>query len=630
MKSNYTGYIERMEEIRRLSTPALTGISRAGGYTDRLRENFAKIGALAAENRAFLQSVLLPVLDGSHRLTAQETDDLLAFGERLMSAVDVENLDLPIMSLVSRKLLQDARTQRDLSTCIRLMDVRMDTCYAMMSLMGRVAAYPAIADRYRREGLEIGRQLCAYLERDRFASLDDESRRTVLTDARYMAVFYEGTTADQYPLSAETDLLDAMLELSEDPFYAALVPGFDWPYFRYRALNYYAKTTDLCNVRGFGPEQLRRICDRTEAFAELWRSDVGRFSRYDNEKQIAMLVYRNRYLAGQIGLGDYRAELIALYRQRDPAQYDLNGVYDNLQIPLEALSLLNPTLITGEDRSRIESVYRNMLLYAFHMPNNGSLSTLLEYYISIMDRFIEIPGGITFEDMVLQCLAALHPPTYIHSVMVAALSRCLCGHLIDARPELLTGVLGCRDAGDVRARREQLCDFVYHAGLCHDFGKLSIIDTIFVYGRDLLDMEFEMIKAHPRSGYDMLMKYDATRPYADVALGHHRWYDNSCGYPEDFDIRKSPLRTVIDLVTCTDCMDAATDSVGRSYKCFKTLDDFMGEVRAGSGTRYAPWLPELLEAPDTRADLMALLDQGRRETYKDTYFLLRRMCGVDL
>ncbi len=630
MKSLYSGYIERMEEIRRLSTPTLTGISQAGGYSDRLRENFAKIGALAAENRSFLQSVLLPILDGSHRLTAGETDDLLTFGEQLMSAVDAENLDLPIMSLVSRKLMQAPRTQRDLATYVRLLDVRMDTCYAMMGLMGRVAAYPAIANRYRREGLEIGRQLCAFLDRERFASLDVESRRTVLTDARYMAVFYEGTTAGQYPLNAELDLLDSMLALSEDPFYSALVPGFDWAYFKYRSLNYYAKATDLCNVRGFGPDQLQKICDRTEAFAAFWKSDVERFSKYDNEKQVAMLVYRNRYLAGKISLADYRAELITLYSQRDPAQYDLNGVYDNLQIPLEAFSLLNPGLITSEDRERIESVYRNMLLYAFHMPNNGSLSTLLEYYISIMDRFIEIPGGISFEDMALQCLAALHPPTYIHSVMVAMLSRCLCNHLIDTRPELLIGVNGCESAEDVRARREQLCDFAYHAGLCHDFGKLSIIDTIFVYGRDLLDMEFEMIKAHPRSGYDMLMKYDTTRPYADIALGHHRWYDNSGGYPADFDIGQSPLRTVIDLVTCADCMDAATDSVGRSYKRFKSLDDFTGEVRAGSGTRYAPWLPALLEAQDTRDDLMALLDEGRKKTYKDTYYLLRRMCGANL
>lgn len=628
MKSLYYSYIERMEDIRRLSTPTLTGISQAGGYSDRLRENFARIGALAAENRAFLQSVLMPMLDGAHRLTVEEVNDLLAFGEQLLSATEAENLDLPIMSLVSRKLMQDDQTQGDLAVYLKLLDVRMDTCYAMMNLMGRVSAYPTIANRYRREGLEIGGRICAFLDREQFAALDVECREIVLTDARYMAVFYEGATSKQYPLNAEMDHLDAMLALSEDAYYHALVPGFDWRYFKYRALNYYAKMTDHGNVRGFERDQLLKICERTEEFVAFWQSDAERFSKYDNEKQVTMLLYRNRYLAGYISLQDYRAELIALYNRRDPTQYDLNGVYDNLQIPLEAFSVLNPDLITAQDRARIGGVYRNMLLYAFHMPNNGSLSTLLEYYISIMRRFIEIPGGISFEDMVLQCLAALHPPTYIHSVMVAMLSGCLCGHLIDTRPELLIGVNGCESAEEVARRREELCDFIYHAGLCHDFGKLSIIDTIFVYGRDLLDMEFELIKAHPRSGYDMLMKYDSTRAYADAALGHHRWYDNTGGYPPDYDALRSPIKAVVDLIACADCLDAATDSVGRSYKHFKTLDDYIGEVEAGAGTRYAPWLPELLADRDTRRDLEELLDKGRKDTYAQTYHLLRRMCDV--
>ena len=164
MRLQYADYIKRLEEIRRLSTPTLTGISRADGYSDRLQENFAKIGMLAAENRAFLQSVLMPVLDGTHRLTAEETDDLLAFGEHLISAVEAENLDLPIMSLVSRKLIRDAQTEKDLSAYIRLLDVRMDTCYAMMNLMGRVTAYPTIANKRRQEGLEIGREICAFLD----------------------------------------------------------------------------------------------------------------------------------------------------------------------------------------------------------------------------------------------------------------------------------------------------------------------------------------------------------------------------------------------------------------------------------------------------------------------------------
>ena len=77
-------------------------------------------------------------------------------------------------------------------------------------------------------------------------------------------------------------------------------------------------------------------------------------------------------------------------------------------------------------------------------------------------------------------------------------------------------------------------------------------------------------------------------------------------------------------------MDAATDTVGRSYKYHKTLDDFLDEIRAGAGTRYAPWLPELLSEENTRRDLESILHDGRKDTYKNTFYLLRRMCGADL
>ena len=76
---------------------------------------------------------------------------------------------------------------------------------------------------------------------------------------------------------------------------------------------------------------------------------------------------------------------------------------------------------------------------------------------------------------------------------------------------------------------------------------------------------------------------------------------------------------------CADCMDAATDSVGRSYRRGKTLEDFTAEVLPECGTHYPPWLAELLKDPETAQGLQAILQEGRRETYQNTYGLLSRM-----
>ena len=627
--TQFNNYVARLEEIRRLSTPSMQGIPDADSYSDRLRDNFREIGRLAAENRAFLSTVFFPTIAADHNLSPEEAENLIDLGNALLSSTDVENLDLPIMSLISERLLEDAEEKGDLSETIHRLDTRMDTCYALMTMMGRASANMRIADRFRREGLSIGRRLFELLDHETFARLDAECRNIVLTDVRYMAVFFEGLPADDPEQLEQPVLLDRVLQLADDPFYADLAGDFNWRYFRYRALNYYAKTTDMCNHRHFDADMLQRIWQRTEQFAALWQSDPEYFSGFDNEKHVNMLLTRNRYLAGRIGFDEYHDALLELYRYRNPDQYDLNGIYDNLQLPAEALCLLDPDHLPAEVAARLPALYRNVILYAFRMPNSGSLSSLLEYYVNIIDRFIEVPGGPTFEEMALQCLAALHPPTYIHSVMVGKLARCLCGHIVERRPELLAGVPGFPTAAEVRARRDAIADFVFHAALCHDFGKLTIIDTIFVYGRNLFDMEYGLIRSHPRSGWELLMRHASTRPYADVALGHHRFYDNKGGYPEDFDTSESPLKPVIDLIQCADCLDAATDSVGRSYRAAKTFEEFVAEITPDLGTHYPPWLRGMLDDPDIQRDLRALLRDGRRETYRKTYYLLKAMCDGD-
>ena len=145
-----------------------------------------------------------------------------------------------------------------------------------------------------------------------------------------------------------------------------------------------------------------------------------------------------------------------------------------------------------------------------------------------------------------------------------------------------------------------------------------------MYGRNLLDDEFSMIKSHPVTGARIASMHASTRDYVDVIRGHHLWYDCSKGYPEDFDTFSSPYKTIIDIVLAADCLDAATDTVGRSYNKGKTFDDYEKEIKEGAGTRYAPFLVELFARPEVREDLLYLLDGGRNRMYRELYMLLKQ------
>ncbi|MBP3872325.1 MAG: hypothetical protein J6E32_01280, partial [Lachnospiraceae bacterium] len=76
---------------------------------------------------------------------------------------------------------------------------------------------------------------------------------------------------------------------------------------------------------------------------------------------------------------------------------------------------------------------------------------------------------------------------------------------------------------------------------------------------------------------------------------------------------------LISIVACADCMDAATDSIGRSYSRGKSLDEYIHEVEDGAGTRYAPYLPDLMKRPEVYESLRKILNERREDYYRLTY-----------
>ena len=625
-KIDFETYISHMAEIRRLSTPSLEGIKSAENYSERLRNNFSRIGELAMENRAVLDEDIFPFLNSEELLLPEEVAEITSFSSGLIDAQNVENLDLPLAKLLSNKLVEDAKKKGNQSILIRQMDHDIESYYAMMNMAERIRPYPELYTYYRNQGLETGDFFRTLREKENFAAIEDETdRELVLTNARYASAFYENFCGDPEANRRNLEELEETLRIADDPFYRELMPDFDWDYYRYRTLQYYSLNTNLCNERNFGKEDLETIAKRTEEFWELWNSDPETYGEMDSESHVKMALYLNRYLTGRISAEEYKEELLQIYWNRNKQLYDEAGITENVQLPTEIICLLGTQRLSQENMAYYVMLYRDILDYVFRMPNSGTFSFMLEYLCHFMERFIEIPGGISFEDMMVNLLAALHPPTYVHTQMVAHIAECLCGHLIRLHPDLFIGICGCKTEEEVAEKASQIRAFAFHAALCHDVGKVYVMDTIFVYGRNLLDMEFDIIKTHPEIGSQLLRRYPTTEQYADVARGHHRWFDNSRGYPDAFDTSESPVKTIIDLTMCADCIDAATDTIGRSYKKGKMLSDVSGELEAEAGTHYADWIVSVLKDPEALEDLNWVLTSGREILYRETYLLLKNV-----
>lgn len=100
------------------------------------------------------------------------------------------------------------------------------------------------------------------------------------------------------------------------------------------------------------------------------------------------------------------------------------------------------------------------------------------------------------------------------------------------------------------------------AGLLHDVGKMAIPDEVLNKPGKLTDEEFDIVKNHPVSGWEILKKSNDVDEIAlDVCLHHHERVDGK-GYPDKLSGDK--LSLVARMAAVCDVYDAIT-----SNRCYK-------------------------------------------------------------
>ena len=619
-------YVRRMSYIRTLSSPTISELENAGDYSSKLRENFDRIGDLAAENKRALEDVIFPFTQSDEPLSDEEIAFIRELNESMADEKVADNLDKVVISLINDRLMRDAQSKGDISYLLHELHSRVVVCHTFLTITGRISNNKAISEDFRYRGLEAAQKAMEYLEPDKFDELPDDARYNVLA----VTMIYPGFWATQSGIARDeahhyVEELDRAYNIYENDYYRDACPEYDWEAYRFRVLGQYGVILDSLYRTEISEDDIQVISHRLADQDAMFEEDPKKCSKWCSRQVVELRRYRAMYLNGEFDDEEYSRVMLELYRNRDRDAFDHDNLYVNVYSVVYGSLALTPARIRERNKDLLGQYYNDVCDYVFKMSDNVPLSEMLGLYTPLLFNFIEIPGRTTFEDMVIRSLAAFHPTTYVHSLMVAQISACLCSHLIDAHPEYFIGMLDYRTVDDVKRAREAILNFTYHAGLCHDFGKLPIVDTVYIYGRKLLDFEFDIIRQHPDLGAELMEKHESTRLYADIARGHHRWYDNSKGYPEDYNTNTSQFKTIIDIVACADCMDAATDSIGRSYNTEKNLDDFIEEVIEGAGTRYAPYLPGLFEDPAVRDDMDYILSDGRNLNYRNAYMLLREV-----
>jgi len=119
--------------------------------------------------------------------------------------------------------------------------------------------------------------------------------------------------------------------------------------------------------------------------------------------------------------------------------------------------------------------------------------------------------------------------------------------------------------------------------LVHDVGKVEIPGEILSKPGRLSPMEFELIKTHAQSGYDILKEVDFPWPVAEVARQHHERMDGS-GYPRG--LKGEEILLEARILAVADVVEAMSSH--RPYRPSLGMEASVAEISGKRGTAFDP------------------------------------------
>ena len=175
-------------------------------------------------------------------------------------------------------------------------------------------------------------------------------------------------------------------------------------------------------------------------------------------------------------------------------------------------------------------------------------------------------------------------------------------HTIDAKDEYTKGhsirvAKYSRMIAGQMGLSEEKCESVYYMGLLHDLGKIGVPNEIINKPGPLTDVEYDVIKGHPATGFDILAEIKSRPDLATGARWHHERYDGT-GYPDHKKGEEIPLEARI--IAVADTYDAMTSN--RSYRSYLPQATVRAEIERCIGTQF--------DEEPARA-MIALIDQDK-------------------
>jgi len=121
------------------------------------------------------------------------------------------------------------------------------------------------------------------------------------------------------------------------------------------------------------------------------------------------------------------------------------------------------------------------------------------------------------------------------------------------------------------------------AAVIHDIGKVAVPAEILSKPGRLTQNEFELIKDHPLTGYDILKHVEFPWPIAEIIYQHHERLDGS-GYPRG--LKGDDVLLEARIIALADVVEAMASH--RPFRPARGIDAALDEIEEHRGTLYDP------------------------------------------
>ena len=147
--------------------------------------------------------------------------------------------------------------------------------------------------------------------------------------------------------------------------------------------------------------------------------------------------------------------------------------------------------------------------------------------------------------------------------------------------------LACAIAKEMGLSKDKI-EGIRMAGVIHDVGKIRVPAEILSWPGRLSEIDFNVIKAHPQVGYDILKRIELPYSAAQIMLQHHERIDGS-GYPTGLSGEEILLEARI--LAVADVVEAMASH--RPYRPALGIEKALKEIKQNKGILYDPEVADI-------------------------------------